>query len=457
MMQLSHICEQVNGQMQGADVFVRDVSINTREDCDNRLFVALKGDNFDAHDFVEEAAKAGAGAVMVERDVPTDLPSVTVADTHQALKDLAAWWRSQFVIPVVGVTGSVGKTTVKEMLRAIFSGVGKGVVTAGNLNNEIGVPLTLMHLTPQDRYAIIEMGMNQAGEISRLTKMTKPTVALVNNAAAAHLEGLGSIEAVANAKGEIFSGLSADGVAIINHDDTYADLWKRLATSRRVITFGLSSGADVTAQYREEQDTIVLDVSAPEENFSVTIKALGQHSVTNALAAISVALAANVPVDVIQAGLTRYKAARGRLNILRVAGITIIDDTYNANPASMEAAIKVLVKHDDSTLIVGDMAELGDAAEHEHKALGAMAKSLGVSTLYACGEFAHLVADSFGTGANAFSEQADLLMHLAKHPPANTTLVKGSRSAHMENVVTALCEQSKHPSSSSTLSHMGSA
>ena len=449
MMQLSQINQQVQGEMQGDDVFVQNVSINTREDCHNRLFVALKGENFDAHEFLDQAEQAGAGAVMVEHEVETALPSVKVASTHQALKDLAAWWRSQFVIPVIGVTGSVGKTSVKEMLGAIFANLGQGVVTKGNLNNEIGVPLTLMRLTPEDRYAIVEMGMNQAGEIERLTQISRPTIAMVNNAAAAHLEGLGSIEAVAKAKGEIFSGLTSDGIAVINNEDDFAPLWHDLAKDHRVITFGLFAEADVTAAYREHKGRMTLDVMAFEEAFSVRMHTIGQHNVRNALAAIAVALAANVPVKAIKSGLATYRPAKGRLNIKSVGEHIIIDDTYNANPASMRAAIKVLLGYDDSTLIVGDMAELGEAAHEEHSQLGAVAAMAGIDTVYACGEFADLVAQGFGAGAKTFATRDELIEFLQQNPPAGTTLVKGSRSAAMEHVVAALEEIFEHSNSAS--------
>lgn len=438
MMQLSQVSEQVSGTMLGADVMLSNVSINTREECQNRLFVALKGDNFDAHDFVSEAEKAGASAVMVEQTVDTSLPSVTVANTHLALKELAAWWRSQFVIPLIGVTGSVGKTTVKEMLRCIFTEIGNGVVTKGNLNNEIGVPLTLMNLTPDDRYAIVEMGMNHAGEISRLTKIAQPTIALVNNAAAAHLEGLGSVQAVAQAKGEIFEGLTADGVAVINSDDKYADLWRELVTTNQIMSFGLSSEADVTASYQEQGSQLLINVTAGELSFAIQLHAIGQHSVTNALAAIAVALAANVPVAAIQAGLENFRAVKGRMNLHSVNGVTIIDDTYNANPESMRAAVDVLADSSNSVMVVGDMAELGKSADDEHRKLGKIAAQNGVKNLYACGDYAHLVVDSFGAGAKSFNSQNELIDYLLGNLPSGTTLVKGSRSAKMEKVVAAL-------------------
>ncbi len=441
MMQLSQVASAVNGKCIGSDVMLANVSINTRADCQGRLFVALQGENFDAHQFLDQAANAGSAALMVEQDIHASLPYVKVQSTHQALKDLAAWWRSQFVLPVIGVTGSVGKTTVKEMLSHIFAELGQGVVTDGNLNNEIGVPLTLMRLHAQDRYAVIEMGMNHAGEISRLTKITRPTIALVNNAAAAHLEGLGTIEAVAQAKGEIYQGLDADGIAIVNADDDFAELWLSLCAEHKTLTFGLSEGADVTATYEEKKGGLQIKIKTKKDKFKVNINTVGEHSVRNVLAAVTVALAAKIPVANIKSGLAKFKPVNGRLNMTNVAGVKVIDDTYNANPASMRAAIDVLVKYPDTTLIVGDMGELGSAAEAEHRALGEQAALRGVGTLYACGKHADLVAGAFGGQAKAFSTQADLLMYLKQNLPNGAVLVKGSRSAKMERVIEALHTQ----------------
>jgi len=438
MMHLSQVSDQVNGTLVGADVVLSNISINTREDCDQRLFVALKGENFDAHDFLEQAQHAGAGAVMVERDVDTPLPSVRVESTHQALKDLATWWRSQFAIPLIGVTGSVGKTTVKEMLSCIFAELGEGVVTKGNLNNEIGVPITIMNLKPQSRYAIVEMGMNHAGEIARLTRIARPTIALINNAAAAHLEGLGSVEAVAKAKGEIFEGLNADGVAVLNNDDHHIGLWQDLLQNKKTISFGLSKEADVSATYQENNQQLSIEVTALGESFSIRLNALGQHSVYNALAAVSVSLSANVPVDIIQSGLKKFRAVNGRMTIHSADQVTLIDDTYNANPASMRAAVEVLATAANSVLIVGDMAELGKAADDEHRKLGVIAAQNGISRLYACGQYAELVADGFGSSAKAFATKEELISDLLEDLPVGTTLVKGSRSAKMEDVVAAL-------------------
>ncbi len=442
MMQVSQVADAVNGTFIGVDAMVCDISINTREDCADRLFVALKGDNFDSHDFIEQAKQAGAGAVMVERDVEVDLPIIKVENTHAALLSLAGWWRRQFALPVVGVTGSVGKTTVKEMLACIFNEIGRGVVTKGNLNNEIGVPLTLMHLSANDQYAIVEMGMNHAGEIARLTRAAMPTIAMVNNAGAAHLEGLGSVEAVAQAKGEIYQGLVEGGVAIVNADDEYAGTWLELANSYEVLTFGLSESADVWASYKESNRGLVIKARAKGKKLKVRLNTVGEHSVRNALAAIAVAVAAKIPLSTIEEGLSKFRPVNGRLNVEHVAGIDVIDDTYNANPASMRAAINVLAQSGDNTLIVGDMAELGSATEVEHKALGEQAAKRGVKRLLACGKYADLVVGAFGVNGVAFSTQEELLEHLKSQQGlqmlGDTVLVKGSRSARMERVVELL-------------------
>lgn len=441
MMQLSQVSQAVDGQLLGADVGLMGVTTDTRGQCNDELFIALKGERFDAHDFVVQAENSGARALMVEHEVDSALPKVVVADCHQALKDLAAWWRAQFVIPVIGVTGSVGKTTVKEMLACIFAEVGQGVVTHGNLNNEIGMPLTLMRLTNDDRYAILEMGMNHAGEIERLSQIAKPTIAMINNAAAAHLEGLGSVDAVAKAKGEIFSGLTEDGVAVINADDDYADLWRELIGSKRSITFGFSKSADIQADYHASSKGLSVAVKHSGENFEINLCSQGKHNVSNALAAIAVASAANIPVTMIKSGLEKYSPITGRLKTKFINSVALIDDTYNANPASMQAAIEVLADYQQRILIVGDMAELGDAAKTAHREIGIQAEKNKIDTLFACGEFAHLVISEFGSSAYAFDSQTELIEALTQttlqqlKSPNSAVLVKGSRSAKMENVV----------------------
>lgn len=444
MITVHQLAEATGGTLTGGDAMVTRVSINTRVDCSNSVFIALKGDNFDAHDFLESAIAAGARAVMVERDVVLPVPVVRVQNTHKALMDLAAWWRSQFAIPVLGITGSVGKTTVKEMLGAVMRQHGRGVVTEGNLNNEIGVPLTLMRLETNDRYAVIEMGMNHAGEISRLTAIARPTVALVNNAAAAHLEGLGTVEAVAKAKGEIFEGLTEDGVAVINVDDTYSDMWSELAQSHKQITFGLQAQADVSASYEQRDGCLVINLDVLGEQAELTLRTIGEHNVRNVLAATAMACAANVPLKSIVAGLENYSPIKGRLNAIQLTSGLLFDDTYNANPASMQAAIRVLSAYKNAILVVGDMAELGEVSKSEHVKLGEFAKKYGISKLLCTGSFAGDVVKGFQAGARAFETQEALIEHLlSKFEESAAVLVKGSRSAKMENVVNALIEHDR--------------
>lgn len=439
MMRLASLATACNGKLEGADVAVLGVAIDSRGDCTDRLFIALKGENFDAHDYLEQAALRGATAVMIERDVNCDLPTVKVESCHQALKDIAGWWRAQFVVPVVGITGSVGKTTVKEMTAAVFSGLGSGLVTKGNQNNEIGVPLTLLRFADQDRYAIIEMGMNHAGEISRLTQLVRPTVALINNAAAAHLEALGTVAAVAKAKGEILAGLHSDGVAVINADDRHAQLWLDLAAPRRTLTFGLDHDADVMGRCELFVDHSVLQVEHLGEECRIRLAVPGKHNVMNALAVVAIARAANVGITDLIHGLENYRPISGRLNIKQVGKLTLIDDTYNSNPASMAAAIDVLVEYQNTTLIMGDMGELGEAAGLEHERIGQLATSKGVDQVLACGTLAQHVVDGLSVSGRGFATQKELLEYLSEQPiVSGAVLVKGSRSAHMERVVDCL-------------------
>ncbi len=449
-MHLAQVASATLGQLTGADTKINSVVTDSRADCTGGLFVALKGDNFDAHDFIHQAEVAGAAAVLVERKVQTNLPSVQVEDTLQALGRLAKWWREQFDIPLMAITGSVGKTTVKEMLAVIFSQFGEGIATKGNLNNEIGVPLTLLRLREAHRYAIVEMGMNHAGEIHRLSTMAQPSVAMVNNAGAAHLEGLGSIAAVAQAKGEIFNGLKESGVAVINIDDEFCNLWQQGAASFSQLLFGFSEQADIKASYQTPSSlgangssgTLKVTMNLKNEFCSFELHSLGEHSVRNALAAAAVASAVNVPLADIAAGLEQFRPIQGRLNIDVIGDTIVIDDTYNANPASMNAAIDVLASYQSSVLIVGDMAELGEASVDEHRALGAYAQSKGITELYACGDYAPEVVNAFDGQAVAYSCQAELLeqlpLLLCAQAGSTTVLVKGSRSARMERVVAAI-------------------
>lgn len=440
MMQLSEIVDAVDGVLIGPDATIRSVTIDSRADCHDALFVALRGDHFDGHDFVAAVKEAGAAGVMVELSETVVEPRLLVQDTHLALKQLAAWWRQKFNIPLIGITGSVGKTTVKEMVGSVCAQAGSALVTKGNFNNEIGLPLTLLRISSEHQFAVIEMGMNHAGEIARLSKIAKPTIALINNAGAAHLEGLGSVEAVAKAKGEIFECLAADGTAVINADDPFAALWKELAGDRHVITFGVEQPADVSASYQLNVESISMSVTLPEsaEILSIDLPLQGKHSVMNVLATIAVGLAAGIRIEKIVAGLEQYRSVSGRMHTQQFGEIRLIDDTYNANPVSVRAAMEVLAQYPQSTLIIGDMAELGTAAKREHEKLGILANSLGIDQLFAVGHFAEDVVRDFEGAKHSFATQQDLNDFLKTNAPEGAVLVKGSRSAQMENVVTEL-------------------
>ena len=293
----------LGAQSQGDDVEVHGVSTDTRQLVPGQLFVAIRGPNFDGHDFVHQAVEKGAAACLVEQPVD-GVNCVVVDNTHLALGKLAARWRQQLQITLIGVTGSNGKTTVKEMLAAILSQRGEVLATRGNLNNDIGMPLTLLELDERHVYAVIEMGANHPGEIEYLTRIAQPDVALITNAGMAHLEGFGSVEGVARAKGEIYQGLGAGGVAVVNNEDTYADYWKQLNTQRRVISFGTVPGSDVSADIRIEQDGQKLAVSTPQGEVTISLKLLGKHNALNALAATAAAVAVDTPLDAIKQGLS---------------------------------------------------------------------------------------------------------------------------------------------------------
>ncbi len=442
MLTLSLLADALKARRIGADVTVTGVSTDSRQLQPGELFVALAGPNFDGHNFLAEAIHAGAAAALLSRPIDTPLPYVLVPDTRRALGELAAFWRGQFSIPVIAVTGSNGKTTVKEMIGAILAARGAGCVTRGNLNNDIGVPLTLLRLRASDRFAVIEMGMNHSGEIAYLSQLTCPTIALVNNAAEAHLAGLGSVEAIARAKGEIFSGLAADGTAIINADDAYADLWKRLAAPRRYVTFGLDTKAFVNATYRTDRRGSAVHLQTTQGDIDMQLPLLGRHNVMNALAASAAALAApGATLEEVRAGLERLKAVAGRLELKDgINGARVIDDTYNANPASLAAGLQVLKEFPgERVLVFGDMGELGEAAPALHQRVGELARSLGIQRLYALGDLARLAAGAFGQGGKRFDSYEALVDALLDIMHGEMTLlVKGSRAMRMERVVAGI-------------------
>ena len=453
MMTLDEAAGAVQGRVQGASVRFSGVATDSRAVNAGDLFVALKGERFDGHAYVEEAARRGASAALTSQLVEGALPvpQVLVADTRLALGSLAAHWRQRFQLPLVALTGSNGKTTVKEMLAAILArhearagglqlvgAVEQVLATQGNLNNDIGMPITLLRLRDRHRYAVIEMGMNHRGEIDYLTRIAQPSVALVNNAQRAHVGILGSVEAIARAKGEIYSGLSPMGIAVVNHDDAFAAYWQSLNVARRVVTFGLGEGADVRGTIAGAQ----LRVVTPADAFAVTLKVPGEHNARNALAACAAAHALEIAPGAMQAGLAGFAGVPGRLQRLHCAsGSLVIDDTYNANPESMKAAVAVLAQERArKVFVMGDMAELGDAAPAMHAEVGRHAKSAGIDVLLALGEASRHAVEAFGAGAMHFAGIEPLQLAAAREASGGVAiLVKGSRSMQMERVVAALC------------------
>lgn len=435
---LSDIAKMTNGVLHGNDLSIDSVATDSRSVTADQLFIAIKGERFDAHDFVADLA-GKAGAALVHQYVECDLPQVVVSDTRQALADFAAAWRQQFTKPVIGLTGSNGKTTVKEMLSAILSVRGSVLATLGNLNNDLGMPLTLLRLRKEHDFAVIEMGANHFHEIAFLTAISKPDVAILNNAGAAHLEGFGSIEGVSRAKAEIFQGLSDDGIAIINADDTYADYWYGCNASRQVISFGTQNAATVQGK-ATPTGTLVLNYQ--QESVEITLKLLGEHNARNALAAAAAALAIGTTLAQIKQGLESLQPVKGRLAPLAgQQGALLIDDTYNANPSSAKAAIDVLAGFSagEQVFVLGDMGELGDNVAELHQEVGAHARERDINQLYCLGAQSVHAANAFGAAAKHFDELEPLLDSLKATMKNNMTiLVKGSRSMRMERVIEAL-------------------
>ncbi|MBB5192208.1 UDP-N-acetylmuramoyl-tripeptide--D-alanyl-D-alanine ligase [Silvimonas terrae] len=446
MLTLRETALALNGALTGdADLVFTRVSTDSRDIQPGDLFVALKGERFDGHDHAAAALAQGAVAVLVEREVPGT--HIVVPDTLAALGQLGAFWRNRMSgLKVIAVTGSNGKTTVKEMIATVlahYAGADAVLATRGNLNNHIGVPLTLLSLKPEHRYAVVEMGMNHFGEIDYLTHLASPDVALVNNALRAHLEALGSVEGVARAKGEIFGGLKDGGTAVINADDPHAELWSQLAMGKRQITFGLKSAEVHAREVRTTDEGSQFILGAGIDETHVLLPVPGLHNVGNALAAAAASSAVGLTVDEIAAGLASYKGVKGRLERKTAAnGAVLIDDTYNANPDSMRAAIDVLTglsaaSGKPSILVLGDMGEVGTEKVERHIEIGQYAKDKGVQQLFTLGTDMTHAAAAFGSPHYASLE--DLLAALNKAvTPDSIVLVKGSRFMQMERVVKAL-------------------
>jgi len=442
--QLHEAAHALNAVAIGADVAFDRVASDSRALPGGCLFVALKGPRFDGHAYAAQALAEGAAAVMVEQGAGLDVsPALVVEDSRLGLGRLAAWHRSRMPAKVVAITGSNGKTTVKEMLAAILAaeaGEGAVLATAGNLNNDIGVPLTLLRLTAAHRYAVIEMGMNHLGEIAYLTELARPDVALVNNALRAHLEGLGSVEAVARAKGEIYAGLKEGGIAIVNADDAHADYWRGLAGGHRVMSFGVAEDADV--RIVAAADRLVLDT--PAGRIDITLGVPGEHNRRNAAAAATAALALGIAPDAVAHGLAAYTGSKGRLQVHDcLLGATLIDDSYNANPDSVLAAIQVLAARPGTRILVlGDMGELGPEAAALHREVGERARAAGIDRLLCLGELSTNTVNGFGAGAMHFERIEELLAEIECALDAGVTiLVKGSRFMKMERVTQSFVEK----------------
>jgi len=429
-----------------ANIKWQGISIDTRTLQPGNLFIAIKGDRVDGHDYIEEAKQKGAVLALVSRKIESSLPQLIVDDTTAALGQLGAYWRNQFELPIVAVTGSNGKTTLKNMIARIMIAACNGnenqvLATQGTLNNHWGLPMTLARLNKEHRYAAIEMGMNHFGEIDYLTKMTRPTVAVITNAACAHLAGLGDVAGVARAKGEIFSGLQQNGIAILNRDDAFFSYWHGLIKQHRIISFGFHPDADIRATIHQVTKTQNITLHTPQGDIDVNFPLLGKHNVQNALAAAAASIAANISPDAIKIGLEQIKPAPGRLEMHTLnSGINIIDDTYNANPFSLQAAINILADFDGKKILVlGDMKELGPEEKILHQTAGETIRHAGIHYLFTYGELSANTANAFGEGAYHFQSQEKLVDALKPFLHNTTTiLVKGSRSMRMEKVVSEL-------------------
>lgn len=453
-MMLSDCAEAVQGKLIGEDVAITSVSIDTRAIKPGQLYIAIKGHNFDGNAFVDQAEEAGASAAIVHKGVKSTLPHIAVDDTRLTLAELAGAWRRSLAVrgnetlSVVGITGSNGKTTVKEMVAAILAVNDPVLFTQGNLNNDIGVPLTLLRLNEQHRYAVIEMGANHAGEIAYTSTYARANVVVITNAGAAHIEGFGSLDGVAKAKGEIIETLQKDGIAVINHDDGYFDYWRSVAGNRRVLSFGLDSGADVTAkaiktEIRNNAFVTPFELVTALGTVDISLKLAGQHNVVNALAATAASLALGMDLRQIKQGLESVKPVTGRLQpLVSRLGNIVIDDTYNANSASLKAGLDVLTSFTGKPwLVLGAFGELGPTSPKMHEEMGALIKASGVVRLLAVGEDSKNTVQAFGIGATFFEKQQDLIDVLKEELKGDETiLIKGSRAQHMENVAAALVD-----------------
>ncbi len=436
-MNLHQICAIVGGRMAGKEARVSGVSTDSRQITPGQLFVALKGKNYNGEDFCAQAVSRGAVAVMVSQAVEVDVPQIICDNTLEALTAVAKAWLHLCQVKVIAVTGSNGKTTVKNMLHAVLSQSHRCFVTPGNLNNEIGVPLSLLEIDPKDEFAVIEMGAAKKGDIAYLTSIAEPDIALVNNVSNAHVGRFGSVENIAQGKGEIYQALSAQGIAIINQDDFFAPQWQEKLVSES-LCFGITANVDVRLILSE---TSRLQCEFDGQRIDIGLSVLGRHNQYNACAVVTIAYALGISVADIEKGLRIFKPAPGRMEMVgQLKGVTVVNDSYNANLASSKAAIDVLHCMPKPTMLVmGDMAELGVFANQMHQDIGAYAEEKGIDQVIAVGRYASFICEKKVSGCQTYEEIAEVIDALkSEWPEKGTVLIKGSRGMGMERVVGAL-------------------
>jgi len=455
---LRDAAERVGGRLIGENVGFGAVSTDSRTLEPGSLFVALRGPNFDGREFVAGAVARGAVAALVEQAVPVAVPQIIAADALRALQQLGQAWRNNFDMPLVGVAGSNGKTTAKEMTAAILARGGACLATRGNLNNHIGVPLTLMRLESTHRSAVVEMGANRVGDVAELVGLARPTVGLITNAGAEHLEGFGDLDGVARGEGEMVACLEPGATAIINADDAYAGYWHSVSRAGHVLTFGVRARADGSVADFTARDAIQaieggdfateFTLACPLGERRIRLHAGGAHNIVNALAAAAAASAAGASLDAIALGLADFRAVAGRLQLKAgVRGSWIIDDSYNANPSSVRAGLEALGSLRGARwLVLADMAELGEHTGDSHTDMGTFARQCGVVRLFALGPQSSRAVDAFGAGGEWFADAESLIRRVeAELAPGVTVLVKGSRVNRLERVVQALTAGASHP------------
>mgnify|MGYP003624254905 FL=1 len=447
-MTLSKAAAAIEANYSGEALIFSGCSIDSRTIEKENLFIAINGESFDGHDYVSMAEEKGATALLLDREVNHSKPLLKVKNTRRAMGLLARSWREEMSIPLVAITGSNGKTTVKEMVASTLSEISDVHATSGNLNNDIGVPLTLFGLDKKHRYAVIEMGANHPGEIEWLSSIARPNVAVITQCAPAHLEGFGDIDGVAKAKAEIYSGLQPSGTAIINADDTYAEFWRKQCKFKTQLSFGIEAAkADVRAEnirVTKQSTATDFDLVCSAGTMKISLPLSGTHNVMNALAAAACCLSLGVSLAEIKTGLEKISPVKGRLQSKQgKQGARIIDDTYNANPTSLEAALDVLSSHEGARfLVLGDMGELGDAAKELHREAGVRTKHAKIDGLFTIGDLSINAMQTYGDGALHFeSYEALQKMLLALLNKDTTILVKGSRAMQMERIVNILTEE----------------